>query len=69
MALVLNRCCGEVPICQKVSDGVLSIKCPICGRELRFSAYLDRGEYLPVNLEEFKKQVQEWNKGVITIGR
>lgn len=62
MALVLNCCCGEDLIDQKIGDGVLSIKCSICGRELRFSAYLDWGEYLPVNLEEFKKQVQEWNE-------
>lgn len=69
MDLVIKRCCGQLPICQTEGDGVLSVKCPTCGRELRFSAYLDRGEYLPVNLEELKKQVQEWNEGVITIGR
>lgn len=69
MELVLNRCCGETPICQKVGDGVLSVKCPTCGREFRFPAYRGRGEYYPADVEELKKQVQEWNEGVITIGR
>lgn len=69
MDLVLNRCCGQAPVGQKVGDGVLSVKCPTCGKEFRFPVYFDRDEYFPVNEEELKKQVCEWNKGVIAIGR
>lgn len=69
MNLVIDRCHGQNPICQPEGDGVLSVKCPTCGREFRFPVYRERGDYFPANKKELEKQVQEWNEGVITIGR
>lgn len=69
MGLVIKRCCGQLPICQAEGDGVLSVKCQACGREFRFPAYREQGNYFPANKQELEKQVEEWNEGVITIGR
>lgn len=69
MDLVIKRCCGQTLLCLREGDGVASVKCPTCGREIRFPVFGYRGEYFAANRQELEKQAEEWNKGVITIGR
>lgn len=61
---VFKACCGVKHPMAEIHDGVAEVRCPVCGRNVRFRVgRTDAGE-LYAQPYDAAAAVKEWNKGV-----
>jgi|GEM_PF-4289956 hypothetical protein len=61
--VVVNRCCGEIPIMHTDEDGhIVDMECPVCGR----TVYIGSSDLFT---KEQRERIDTWNKGVKKRGR
>lgn len=62
--LIVGKCCRAMPVAEKCGDGVIFLRCPICGRRSKnISVHYDGGHYIIQDLAGAKAAVDGWNNG------
>ena len=62
--LIVGKCCRAMPVAEKCGDGVIFLRCPICGRRSRgLSVHYDGHEYIIQDSAGAKAVIDGWNNG------
>lgn len=62
--LIVGKCCRAMPVAEKSGDGVIFLRCPVCGRRSKsIAVHLDGGEYIIQDFAAAKAAVDSWNCG------
>lgn len=62
--LIVGKCCRAMPVAEKSGDGVIFLRCPICGRRsMGIPVHYDGHEYIIQDAAGAKAAIDGWNNG------